>query len=66
MLIMLAAAVVILDAMSLLDLFKSGKEAGKKLVWTAVVVLLPLVGPLGYYTFARDGASIAGRGNPVP
>lgn len=56
---MLAAAIVVLDGMSLLDLAKSGKDT--KLFWTAIVVLIPLGGPLGYYLFGRDGVSIAGR-----
>ena len=59
---LLGLAIVVLDAMSLIDVFRSSKDPEKKLLWTVIILLLPLMGPLLYYLFARsDGSSIGPR-----
>lgn len=53
--LVLAGAVVILDAWAILDVFNSGKSAENKALWIALILVLPLAGPLLYYVLTRRG-----------
>ena len=61
--LLIAAAVLILDVLSILDVFKSGKDAEKKAIWIVLILLLPLAGPLLYFLLTRRGP-LAGGGIP--
>jgi hypothetical protein len=59
--LLIAAAVLVLDVLSILDVFKSGKDAEKKAIWIVIILLLPLAGPLLYFVLTRRGP-LAGGG----
>ncbi len=43
------AVIVILDILAIMDLFKSGKDMMRKVLWTAVIIFLPLIGLILYF-----------------
>ena len=48
-------ALFLLVIMALRSVWRSPKHARKvKIIWSAVVVLLPLVGPLAWFVLGRD------------
>jgi hypothetical protein len=53
--LLITAAVLVLDAWSILDVFNGGKDAEKKAIWIVLILLLPLAGPLLYYVLTRRG-----------
>jgi hypothetical protein len=53
----MAAAVLILDAWALLDIFTGGKDMEKKALWIVLILFLPLAGPLIYLLLSRRGRS---------
>jgi hypothetical protein len=59
--LLIAAAVLVLDAAAIIDAFNSGKSAGNRVLWIALIVCLPLAGPLCYYLLARRGPLDGGR-----
>ena len=56
---LIAAAVLVLDAWSILDVFNGGKDSEKKALWIALILFLPLAGPLLYFLLARRGIKAA-------
>ncbi len=52
---LIAAAVLVLDVLSILDVFRSGKDAEKKAIWIVLILLLPIAGPLLYFVLTRRG-----------
>ena len=62
--LLLAAAVLVLDVLSILDVFNSGKDAEKKAIWIVLILLLPLAGPLLYFLLTRRGP-LAGAGRGI-
>jgi hypothetical protein len=59
--VLIAAAVLILDVLSIVDVLAGGKDAEKKAIWIALILFLPLAGPLLYYVLTRRGP-LAGGG----
>ena len=53
--LLIAAAVLVLDAWSILDVFNSGKDSEKKMLWIAVILFLPIAGPILYYLLTHRG-----------
>jgi hypothetical protein len=53
--LLIAAAVLVLDVLSILDVFNSGKDSEKKAIWIVLILILPLAGPLLYYVLTRRG-----------
>lgn len=47
------AAIVILDVLALIDLFKADKDLMRKGLWTAVIVFLPLIGLILYFLVGK-------------
>lgn len=45
--------VLIIDVIVVLDIFKSSKDAEKKILWVIVVIFLPLLGPVLYYVIGK-------------
>ncbi len=46
---------LILAALALSDLWKSGRTQGDKILWTVVIVVFPILGSVSYYLFGRKG-----------
>ena len=44
---------VALAVIALLDLFKSNRTSGSKLIWALVIVVMPVVGSILYYLMGR-------------
>lgn len=47
--LLVAAAILALDVVAIVDILKSGKDAEKKVLWAVVIVLLPFLGMLVYF-----------------
>lgn len=60
--ILFGLAVLVLDVVSILDVFNSARDQEKKILWTLLILVLPLLGPLLYYVFARNGSALGHRG----
>jgi len=45
--------VLILDIIAILDLFKSNAETPKKLLWLAIILLVPFIGVLLYFLVGK-------------
>ena len=61
--ILIAGAVLLLDVMSLLDIFSARKDTEKKALWIVVILVLPIAGPILYFLLCRRGPlAVAGRG----
>ena len=45
----LGLVILILDIVALVSLLKSGADAGTKILWVLLIVLLPLVGMILYF-----------------
>jgi hypothetical protein len=50
--LLIAAAVLVLDAWAILDIFTGGKDLEKKALWIVLIVFLPIAGPLLYVMFS--------------
>jgi len=46
---LLGAVVLILDIIALVKLLQSGAEAGTKILWVVIIVLLPFLGMILYF-----------------
>jgi len=55
--LLMAAAVLVLDAWAILDVFTGGKDLEKKALWIVLIVFLPLAGPLLYLVLSRRRSS---------
>jgi len=49
--------VLVLDIIVIMQIWSGSGDGGKKLLWTIIVLILPLIGPLLWY--------LVGRGNAV-
>lgn len=58
--LLIAAAVLVLDVLSILDVFNNGKDSEKKALWILLIILLPLAGPLLYFFLTRRGPLAGG------
>ena len=47
--------ILVLDVLAILDVWRSNREAGSKLIWTLVIFFLPLLGLLLYYMIGKRG-----------
>jgi len=50
---LLGLIVLILDIVALVDLLKSAKPPEMKLLWTLLIILLPLIGMILYFVIGR-------------
>ena len=53
--VLIAAAVLVLDVLSLIDVCKNGNDLEKKALWIVLILVLPVAGPILYYLLARRG-----------
>jgi hypothetical protein len=45
--------ILVFDIIAILDCVKSNKEAGQKLLWVLLILILPLVGLILYYLVGK-------------
>ena len=48
-----SAIIVVLDIVALLEVFRSDRSSGDKIIWTVIIVLFPFLGCVFYYFFGR-------------
>lgn len=51
------ALVLILDIVAILDVLRQPWSLGKKLLWVAIIIILPVLGLILYYLMAGRGKS---------
>jgi hypothetical protein len=49
----LGIVVLVLDILAIIDCAKSSKEAGQKLLWILLILILPVVGLILYYLLGK-------------
>lgn len=49
----LGLVVFVLDIVAILDCWKSGMDQQKKILWTLLIIFLPLAGLILYYLLAK-------------
>lgn len=50
---LLYLAVLVIDILVILDIFKKSWEIGKKLIWTVAVLIFPILGAILYWFIGR-------------
>ncbi len=45
--------ILIIDVIVIIEVVKSNKDTGKKVLWIIAVLFLPILGPLLYYFLGR-------------
>ena len=45
--------VLVIDVLAIIDVLQSSKEIEKKLLWIAIIVLLPFFGAVAWYLVSR-------------
>ena len=50
---LLSIVILVLDIIAIIDVLKSSKDTGKKILWILLIVLLPVVGLILYYLVGR-------------
>jgi len=53
----LGLVVLVLDVLAVLDCIKSAASTGKKILWIALIVILPVIGLILYYVLGRKSLS---------
>jgi hypothetical protein len=48
-----SALVVVLDVVALMEVYKSDRSSGDKIIWTLIIVFFPVLGCVFYYFFGR-------------
>lgn len=46
-------AILVIDIIVILDIFKQSWDTGKKVLWTIIVVIFAVIGPIIYWFVAR-------------
>ena len=54
MVTLLGVVVLVLDVIAILNIIQSGMRIGKKILWTLLVLLLPVVGMLLYFAVGPE------------
>ena len=52
----LGLVIFILDIVAIVDAFKSSLSTGKKVLWTVLILVLPVVGLILYYVVGKKKA----------
>ncbi len=52
----LGLIILVLDVIAIIDAVKSSMEQGKKILWVALIVILPLIGLILYYLVGKKKA----------
>jgi hypothetical protein len=56
--LLIAATVLVLDGMAIIDVCNSPKDTEKIVLWIVVIMFLPIAGPVAYYFVGRRGRSM--------
>lgn len=48
--------ILVLDIVALVGLWKSAAASGKKVLWTVLILLLPVIGLVLYFLIGKKGA----------
>jgi len=48
--------ILVLDILAIVEIVKSSKDTGKKILWIILVLLLPIVGLILYFLLGRKKA----------
>jgi hypothetical protein len=51
---LIGLVILILDIIAIVDLFKSAKDMGKKILWLILILLLPLLGMVLYFLLGKE------------
>jgi hypothetical protein len=49
----LSLVILALDIIAIVDVVKSSKDTGKKILWVILIVFLPVIGLILYYLIGR-------------
>lgn len=49
----LGLVVLVLDIIAIVDLLKSAKDTGKKVLWILLIIILPLIGMILYFLLGK-------------
>jgi hypothetical protein len=50
---LIGIVILVIDVLAIMDVWKTEASAEKRLLWTVVIVLLPLIGPLAWFAVSR-------------
>lgn len=50
---LISIAILIIDIIAIVDIVKSNKDTGKKILWIIIVLFLPVLGPILYFFLGR-------------
>ncbi len=50
---LLGLVILILDIVAIVDIIKSSKDTGKKILWLLLVILLPVIGLVLYFLLGK-------------
>ena len=50
---LLGIIILILEIIAIIDVIKSSKDTGRKVLWIVLIVLLPVIGLILYYLTGR-------------
>ena len=50
---LLGLIILVLDIVAIVDLLKSAKDTGKKVLWILLILILPLVGMILYFLLGK-------------
>ena len=45
--------ILVIDVLAILDVWRTETSMEKRLLWTVVILLLPLIGPLAWFAISR-------------
>jgi len=51
---LIGLVVLVLDIVAILDVWKSSKDQAKKILWTLLILLAPLIGLVIYYLMGKE------------
>ncbi|MBX2914965.1 MAG: PLDc_N domain-containing protein [Cyclobacteriaceae bacterium] len=50
---LIGVLVIIVDVLAIIDVWRKESNLEKRLLWTVVILLLPLAGPIAWYLISR-------------
>jgi len=50
---LLGLVILVLDIVAIVDLLKSAKDTGKKVLWVILILVLPVVGMVLYFVLGK-------------
>ena len=53
---LLGLVILVLDIVAILDIVKSSKSTGQKILWVVLVLVLPLVGLIAYFLIGKKSS----------